>query len=249
MVFALKQGKQAASREFWIDTTPLSVEPPLVAVDGTTSYLGNMGCSRLSSTVTGIVYRGPFCSMFRTIRDPRLPRRVSTRHQYPSSPPRTRRPFYTSRRHGTRDIHRDNRGPKAKGNGTARFRIKLFSLSYPQRQPFCPGKRYSSRCSCYGEGWFPATLGRVSLSLSLSTTEKEAMEETGKIEVFVRGGVNRPFRCRCPLPFRLELPLIFSYFEIITYGFSFSKLFKQSVDEKFQRWQETRSNGDILFCN
>lgn len=153
----------------------------------------------------------------------------------PSSCRRTRRPFYTSRRHGTRDIHRDNRGPKAKGNGTARFRIKLFSLSYPQRQPFCPGKRYSSGCSCYGEGWFPATLGRVSLSLSLSTTEKEAMEETGKIEVFVRGGVNRPFRCRCPLPFRLELPLIFSYFEIITYSFFFSKLFKQSVDEKFQR--------------
>lgn len=64
-------------------------------------------------------------------------------------------------------------GPKAKGNGTARFRIKLFSLSYPQRQPFCPGKRYSSGCSCYGEGWFPATVGcrpciRLPLSHSLS---------------------------------------------------------------------------------
>lgn len=248
MVFALKQGKQAASREFWIDTTPLSVEPPLVAVDGTTSYLGNMGCSRLSSTVTGIVYRGPFCSMFRTIRDPRLPRRVSTRHQYPSSPPRTRRPFYTSRRHGTRDIHRDNRGPKAKGNGTARFRIKLFSLSYPQRQPFCPGKRYSSGCSCYGEGWFPATLGRVSPSLSLYDWERG----NG------RDGEDRGFRSRwresafqVSLPFTVSSRAAFDIFIFWNYHVRlfFSKLFKESVDEKFQRWQETRSNGDILFCN
>lgn len=137
----------------------------------------------------------PFVRCFAQYAIRRSPsRRFHARHQYPPPPlllP-TWRPFYTSRRHGTRDIHRGTiegggrgTGPKAKGNGTARFRIKLFSLSYPQRQPFCPGKRYSSGCSCYGEGWFPATVGcRPCIRLPLSLTEKEAMEERRKIRGF-----------------------------------------------------------------
>lgn len=251
MVFALKQGKQAASREFWIDTTPLSVEPPLVAVDGTTSYLGNMGCSRLSSTVTGIVYRGPFCSMFRTIRDPRLPRRVSTRHQYPSSPPPAaeRGGRFTRRDVTERATFTGTIGdPKQKETERRAFELNYFHFRTRSASLFVPANGIHRDAVAMGRvGFRPRSA--VYPSLSLSTTEKEAMEETGKIEVFVRGGVNRPFRCRCPLPFRLELPLIFSYFKIITYGFFFSKLFKESVDEKFQRWQETRSNDDILFCN
>lgn len=204
MVFALKQGKQAASREFWIDTTPLSVEPPLVAVDGTTSYLGNMGCSRLSSSCNRNCLS--WSLLFDVSHNTRSTSPSPCFHTpsislLPSSCRRTRRPFYTSRRHGTRDIHRDNRGPKAKGNGTARFRIKLFSLSYPQRQPFCPGKRYSSGCSCYGEGWFPATLGRVSLSLSLYDWERG----NG------RDGEDRGFRSRWrESAFQVSLPFTVS---------------------------------------
>lgn len=179
-----------------------------------------MGCSRLSSTVTGIVYRGPFCSMFRTIRDPRLPRRFHAPSISPSSPCR---PFYTSRRHGTRDIHRDNRGTKAKGNGTARFRIKLFSLSYPQRQPFCPANGIHRDAVATRRVGFRPRLSAVYPSLSLWLRKRQWKRGEGFEVVFVRGGVNRrrPFRCRCPLPFHasFRLGLIFSYFEIIMYGF------------------------------
>lgn len=133
------------------------------------------------------------------------------RHQYPSPRPLERGGRFTRRDVTERDIHRDNRVAKAKGNGTARFRIKLFSLSYPQRQPFCPGKRYSSGCSCHGEGWFPATVGcRPCLFLSLSFSMRE---ETCARDEEDRGGVNRrrPFRCRCPLPFRASFPLAFDF--------------------------------------
>lgn len=196
-----------------------------------------MGCSRLSSTVTGIVYRGPFCSMFRTIRDPRLPRRVSTRHQYPSSPPPAaeRGGRFTRRDVTERATFTGTIGdPKQKETERRAFELNYFHFRTRSASLFVPANGIHRDAVAMGRvGFRPRSA--VYPSLSLSTTEKEAMEETGKIEVFVRGGVNRPFRCRCPLPFRLELPLIFSYFEIITYSFFFSKLFKQSVDEKFQR--------------
>lgn len=123
-----------------------------------------------------------------------LPRAVSTRAiNIPLllSSPNVAAVLHVATSRNARHSPGDNRGrgrgtgPKAKGNGTARFRIKLFSLSYPQRQPFCPGKRYSSGCSCYGEGWFPATVGcRPCIRLPLSLTEKEAMEERRKIRGF-----------------------------------------------------------------
>lgn len=224
-MFALKQGK----RRWILNRQHASLSEPSPPSHRGTSYLGNMGCSRLSSTVTGIVYRGPFCSMFRTIRDPTFslapfPRAPSISPS--SSPFPTWRPFYTSRRHGTRDIHRGTiegggrgTGPKAKGNGTARFRIKLFSLSYPQRQPFCPGKRYSSGCSCYGEGWFPATVGcRPCIRLPLSLTEKEAMEERRKIRGFRSRWRESAEAFQVSLPFTRFMPRFVSgclwYFHI-----------------------------------
>lgn len=170
-----------------------------------------MGCSRLSSTVTGIVYRGPFCSMFRTIRDPRLPRRVSTRHQYPSSPPPAaeRGGRFTRRDVTERATFTGTIGdPKQKETERRAFELNYFHFRTRSASLFVPANGIHRDAVAMGRvGFRPRSA--VYPSLSLSTTEKEAMEETGKIEVFVRGGVNRPFRCRCPLPFRLELPLIF----------------------------------------
>lgn len=201
-----------------------------------------MGCSRLSSTVTGIVYRGPFCSMFRTIRDPRLPRRVSTRHQYPSSPPPAaeRGGRFTRRDVTERATFTGTIGdPKQKETERRAFELNYFHFRTRSASLFVPANGIHRDAVAMGRvGFRPRSA--VYPPLSLSTTEKEAMEEMGKIEVFVRGGVNRPFRCRCPLPFRLELPLIFSYFEIITYGFSFLNYSKNlsmksfNVDKKLE---------------
>lgn len=198
------------SREFWIDTRHrLSLSHRRLSGCRTTSYLGNTGGRSRLSTVTGIVYRGPFCSMFRTI-----PPSLFPRHQYPSPRPLERGGRFTRRDVTERDIHRDNRVAKAKGNGTARFRIKLFSLSYPQRQPFCPGKRYSSGCSCHGEGWFPATVGcRPCLSLSLFPWEKRRVQETRKIEVaWIGGGLSGVAALYRFVP-RFLLPLIFIFWD------------------------------------
>lgn len=252
MVFALKQGKQAASREFWIDTTPLSVEPPLVAVDGTTSYLGNMGCSRLSSTVTGIVYRGPFCSMFRTIRDPRLPRRVSTRHQYPSSPPPAaeRGGRFTRRDVTERATFTGTIGdPKQKETERRAFELNYFHFRTRSASLFVPANGIHRDAVAMGRvGFRPRSAVYPSLSLSLYDWERG----NG------RDGEDRGFRSRwresafqVSLPFTVSSRAAFDIFIFWNYHVRlfFSKLFKESVDEKFQRWQETRSNDDILFCN
>lgn len=210
-MFALKQGK----RRWILNRQHASLSEPSPPSHRGTSYLGNMGCSRLSSTVTGIVYRGPFCSMFRTIRDPTFslapfPRAPSISPS--SSPLPTWRPFYTSRRHGTRDIHRGTiegggggRDPKQKETERRAFELNYFHFRTRSASLFVPANGIHRDAVAMGRvGFRPrSAVGRVSVSLSLPLSLYDWERGRGeRFEVFVRGGVNRPrpFRCRCPLP-------------------------------------------------
>lgn len=183
--------------------------------------------------------------MFRTI--PRVSLAVSTPSiSIPPPRPPERGGRFTRRDVTERDIHRDNRVAKAKGNGTARFRIKLFSLSYPQRQPFCPRQTVFIGMQLPWGGLVSghARLSAVSLSLflSFSTREARARDEED------RGGVNRrrPFRCRCPLPFRLAsfpLPFDFHFFQL-------SRMFPSSCSKNpwIKIFAISRSKVQPRFC-
>lgn len=130
-----------------------------------------MGCSRLSSTVTGIVYRGPFCSMFRTIRDPRLPRRVSTRHQYPSSPPPAaeRGGRFTRRDVTERATFTGTIGdPKQKETERRAFELNYFHFRTRSASLFVPANGIHRDAVAMGRvGFRPRSAVYPSLSLSL----------------------------------------------------------------------------------
>lgn len=137
-----------------------------------------MGCSRLSSTVTGIVYRGPFCSMFRTIRDPTFSLAVSTRAiNIPlllSSSQRggrftrrdvTERATFT----GTIEGGGGGRDPKQKETERRAFELNYFHFRTRSASLFVPANGIHRDAVAMGRvGFRPrSAVGRVSVSLSL----------------------------------------------------------------------------------
>lgn len=107
-----------------------------------------------------------------------LPRRFHARHQYPPPPlliP-TWRPFYTSRRHGTRDIHRGTiegggggRDPKQKETERRAFELNYFHFRTRSASLFVPANGIHRDAVAMGRvGFRPrSAVGRVSVSLSL----------------------------------------------------------------------------------